>query len=267
MSLPICSLAQEQNDTIFIQGNPTLSPSDILELNTPISQPILSPDDAQNWTNTQPDIELKPALDFSAPAFNQAPRIHYELFPRGSNLPSWSTGYMYGSHAYSGSLLYGYTANAQAGILQHLGDYWTVDASVNFNKYSVYYNTVTFGGSVMWHPSKFFSLTAFGAYTPGSFLSPISIGPAFQWGGYATFQTDTDLPFGIDVGARDYYDPLSGHYVTPIVQPFVKIGGAKLGIDFGPALRNALDRSKSHPRGPGMIPQPIKAIPQVAPRN
>lgn len=244
---------QERNDTIWIDNS--------------LTQPLTNFEETQQLNLSLPNIELAPDLGQNSGYSGVSPTIPFELFPKGSYLPHWSTGYMYGSHQYAGSLFYGYTANAQAGVLQNLGEYWTVDASISLNKYSIYYNTVTLGGSIEWHPSKYFSMTAFGMYSPGSFMSPMHIGPAFQWGGYATFQTDTDVPFGIDMGARDSYDPMFGHYVAPIVQPFVKIGGAKLGIDFGPAIRNAFDRSKSHPHGPGMIPQPIKAIPQVAPRN
>lgn len=258
LTLPHLALCQEQNDSLLLQQGAGLSAKDIEELTAPIT-PTLGQTSA-----SKPEIPMDPVFADETPAL----KWRSITPPRGGYFPTWSTGYLYGSHSSSGSLLYGYTSYANIGIKQHLGDYWTFDGNIGLQKYSVYYNTAVFYGSINWHPTHWFELTAFGSYMPGSFLSPVQISPAFQWGGFATLQTDTDVPFGIDLGARDSYDPMSGHQVTPIVQPFVKVGGAKIGIDFGPMIRDAIwkdnDRSRN---GFSPIPQPIKAIPQVAPRR
>jgi hypothetical protein len=271
LALPLSVLAQEPKDSLSAIASSSLSDEDIKELTAPIKVEIPSITSLTLENNWKKDLSESGAL--TSPSENVKPmevRWYGEpLFPKGTFLPAWKTGYMYGSHSYQGSFMHGYVATANAGIYQNLGDYWNVNTNVELQKYSVYYNTAVFNGSVTWHPSRYFALTAFGYYSPGSFLSPMNIGQSFQWGGYATLQSDTDVPFGVDVGARQTYDSYTGHEVIPIVQPFVKLGGAKLGIDFGPIIKNALWKSKGgggHP-GIGPIPQPIKAIPTVAPRR
>ena len=272
-SLPLCLKAQEVTDTVSVSSSPTLTEQNMRMLTTPLSE--LPVPDASNGLDAglhpldATDLGLDSALAPSSSESQRVPQIRYELFPRGSYLPHWSTGYMYGSHQYSGSLLYGYHASAMAGIKQQLGQYWSVNAYASFNKYSIHYNNATIGGSITWQPSPYFALTAFGAYQTSSFGTQWQIGPAFDYGGYITLQTDTDVPFGIDLGAYNAYDAFSGHQVTPIVNPFVKIGGAKLGIDIGPLIRDALRNAsgKGHEGGPGLIPKPIKAMPSIAPRD
>jgi hypothetical protein len=109
----------------------------------------------------------------------------------------------------------------------------------------------------------------FGTYTTPSFGSSFSMGSSFQWGGFITVQSDTDVPFGVDAGVRTGYDPLTGRWTTPIVQPFIKIGDAKLGIDIGPMIQEALRNAngKGHNDAGNPIPKPIKNLPLVAPRH
>ena len=272
LMLPLTLMAQESKDSLSTNFPSALNEQDIRELTAPIRVENTGFTGADLDKNLKNDLLEAGAL--TNPADSKPREVRWygaPLFPRGSVLPSWDTGYMYGSHQYAGNLMFGYVASAHAGVQQHFGDYWTADAGISLNKYSIYYNTASFNGSLTWRPSKYFSLTAFGYYMPGTFLSnsDIKIGQAFQWGGFATFQTDTNVPFGIDVGARQTYDSFSGHQVVPIVQPFVKMGGAKLGIDFGPIIKDALWKASGHGGHPGMgaIPQPIKAMPTVAPRR
>ena len=273
MLLPASLAAQELTDSLSVSSSSSLTKEDIRELTAPLrveNTGFMGADLSKEWKK-----ELLETSTLSQPKASSTmdvrwPRI--DLFPRGSVLPSWDTGFIYGSHHYAGSMMFGYVASANAGVRQRFGDYWTADMGVSLTNYSVYYNTATFNGSLTWQPTKHFALTAFGYYMPGTFLSnsEIKIGQAFQWGGYATFQSDTNVPFGIDVGARQTYDSFSGHEVIPIVQPFVKVGGAKMGIDFGPIIRETLWKSKGRGNGhPGIspIPQPIKAMPTVAPRR
>lgn len=259
----LCATAQTQdrNDTIPIGGSSGLSEAEIQELTTHISGESLNSLTPLHAT----DIPIHPALE---PAPLVAPHININPWPRGSRLPHWATGYMYGYNSQSSSLLYGYTATAGMGVRQQLGRYWIIEGGTSLNKYSVYYNTASFNGALTWQPNRYFSTTVFGSYTT-SFMSPMPTMNSFQWGGYITLQTDTDLPFGIDAGARDYYDPMTGHYVAPIVQPFIKIGGSKLGFDFGPMIKDALHKAAGHDsnNGASPIPKPIKVIPQVAPRR
>lgn len=271
--LPASLAAQELTDSLSAIPASSLTENDIRELTTPLhieNTGLMGTAPLNDWKKDLLETG-RPVLPDESKTMNV---LWYgaPILPRGSVLPTWDTGFMYGSHHYSGSLMFGYVASANADVHQRFGDYWSADIGVSLTKYSVYYNTASFNGSLTWQPSKYFALTAFGYYMPGTFLSnsEIKIGQAFQWGGFATFQTDTNVPFGIDVGARQTYDSFSGHEVLPIVQPFVKLGGAKLGIDVGPIIKDVLWKSKGrgngHP-GIGPIPQPIKAMPPVAPRR
>lgn len=257
------TLAQERNDSVPVGEHTGLSDEEIRELTMPLGLP----DEGISLPQTlhSGDIPINPALDPSLPTVQD---MHIQLWPKGSRLPRWNTGYMYGYNAQSGSLLYGYTALAGMGVRQRLGSYWSMNAGMELNKYSVYYNTATFSGSLTWQPNPYFSTTVFGNYTR-SFMSPVQLGAGFQWGGYVTLQTDTDLPFGIDAGMSSEYNPGSGHWVTPIIRPFVKLGESKLGIDLGPILQNALWKAKGqgHGGGGGPIPKPMNTLPQVAPRR
>lgn len=258
--------AQERKDTISVGNASGLSESEIRELTTPLYTPVQG--EGMNSITQIPDPELPdiPALEPKAP---EVPDLNINPWPRGSHLPRWATGYLYGYNAQSGSLLFGYTATAWVGVHQKLGRYWSFEGGTSLSKYSVYYNTATFHGAVTWQPNRYFSTTVFGDYTT-TFLSPTPYMYDFNWGGYITLQTDTDLPFGIDAGASDHYDPLYGHFVTPIVKPFVKIGNSKVGIDFGPVIQDAILRSNhGNHEGNGFnpIPKPVKSMPRVAPKK
>jgi len=257
------AFGQEQSDSLSMSREAGLNATDIEELMRPLGLDSIGlPMDANYQRPLRQELPLSTTFNTANP---------YQFLWRNPSyrtdyLPRWSNGYMYGSHGTSVNMMFGYLTTADWGISQQLGEYWTASAYMGLQKYSVYYNTATVGGSVTWHPTDWFSATAFGAYSPGSFLSSVQIGPSFQWGGYISLQTETDVPFGVDVGARESYDPMNGHVLTPIVQPYVKLGGAKLGIDFGPMLRDAIWKdNRSREFNP--IPQPIKAIPQVAPRR
>lgn len=263
--LPSAASGQEKTDTLKTESG--LSAEEIEELTTPMKPAIVGGGDLaplQPASSLVGDLPVRPDLE------PQPMPVHWYSFPilkRGDYLPSWSTGQLFGAHGVYGDYLNGYSSYTQMGLRQTMGEYWTLDASVSLQK-SLYYNAASFNTSVNWHPSKYFEFTAFASYMPGSFLSQMQGMPAFHWGGYATFQTDTEVPFGIDLGARDYYDPFSGHHVTPIVQPFIKIGNSKLGFDFGPMIEDAINRSNHRDNGGfNPIPQPIKAIPQIPPHR
>lgn len=264
-------LAQERTDSISLVDSlhvGSLTEKDILELQQPLSPADVRVGDDMlrpSHNDLDRDLPLHPDLEPRALPLRW---YGFSTLRRGDYLPSWSTGAITGSHATYGDRLNGYTSYATMGVRQSLGEYWTLNAGLSLQK-TMFYNAASFDAMLTYHPSKYFSLTGFASYMPGSFMSPIQLMPSFEWGGFATFQTDTDLPFGIDLGARDEYDQMSGHYVTPIVRPFVKVGESKLGIDFGPLLDGALHKDNRSFGGHGMnpIPQPIKAMPQVAPRR
>lgn len=255
-------------DTIHVVG---LSKEDIEELKAPIGNiEALETESAlkSDIFELKPDTEFKDLL--TPPAGSELPSsllIRKQDIVGEYPLPHWETGYVYGTSYAQADFLYGYMTAANAGVRQSLGRNWTAQAEIGLQKHSVYYNTATASGQVTWHPSPYFALTAFGAYSPGSFMSPVKIGQSFQWGGYVTLQSDTSIPFGVDLGVRQTYDYMFGHEAVPIVQPFIKIGGSKIGIDLGPMLKEATRKHHGDDGGFNAIPQPMKVMPPVAPRR
>lgn len=261
-------LAQEQADTIVV-GN-GLSAQDIEELTRPISPLEGSEANADAVPPTpsmrgleaadpKRDIPLDPVLT----SRYQAPSL-FRIPPERPFYPSWGTGMMYGYSSQHNDWLRGYQARAGVGLYQQLGDYWSFTANASLYKNSIYYNSAMIDGSLTWRPNAHFGVTVFGSYSPGTFLSPVDFGQSFNWGGYMTLEGER---FGVDLGAQTYYDPWMGHSVEPIVKPYVKFGDAKIGIDIGPMLKDALQKDRRNGPGFSPIPQPIKAVPQVAPRR
>jgi hypothetical protein len=263
--LPVAVCAQQRNDSVPGKEGTGLSQEEIQELTRPIGTTPLSGElKTDGSTRLSEDIPVNPAFEQQAPT---VPDMHIQLWPKGSRLPQWATGMMYGYNRRGVSPFFGYSAHAGMGVYQQLAKYWTLQGGVGLNKYSVDFVTAMFDGSVNWHPNPYFGVTMFGSYTTPGFGGPLSVGQSFQWGGYITLQSDTDVPFGLDAGMRTGYDPLTGHWNTPIVQPFVKIGDAKLGIDVGPMIQNALRKEAGHDGVGNPVPKPIKNLPQVAPRR
>ena len=262
--LPVAVCAQQRNDSVPGKEGTGLSEAEIQELTRPIGKPLQGELEKGGQVRLSEDIPVNPAFEPQPPT---VPDMKIQLWPKGSRLPQWATGMMYGYNGRSGSPIFGYSAYAGMGVYQQLGKYWTVQGGLGLNKYSVYSTTAVVDGAVTWRPNPYFGATVFGSYTTPNFDGPLSLGQSFQWGGYITLQSDTDVPFGIDAGMRTGYDPLTGHWNTPIVQPFVKIGDAKLGIDVGPLSQNALRKEAGHDGVGNPVPKPIKNLPQVAPRR
>ena len=262
--LPVAVCAQQRNDSVPGKEGTGLSEEEIQELTRPIGKPLQGELETGGQVRLSEDIPVNPAFEPQPPT---VPDMKIQLWPKGSRLPQWATGMMYGYNGRSGSPIFGYSAYAGMGVYQQLGKYWMVQGGLGLNKYSVYSTTAVVDGSVSWRPNPYFGATVFGSYTTPNFDGPLSLGQSFQWGGYITLQSDTDVPFGIDAGMRTGYDPLTGRWNTPIVQPFVKIGDAKLGIDVGPLIQNALRKEAGHDGVGNPVPKPIKNLPQVAPRR
>lgn len=259
-------------DSIRTNTTQGLTQEDIEELKRPVrTEDLKLPDEElkmESLSGLKPELNREELL--TLPNATELPNslvLRKEDWQETYPLPAWESGYVYGSNYTQASMLYGYIAAANAGIRHRFGEQWRLQAEVGLQKNSIYYNTASMSGKLTWQPSPYFALTAFGAYSPGSFMSPVQIGPSFQWGGYVTLQTDTNIPFGIDLGARQTYDAMFGHEMVPIVQPFVKINGMKMGIDLGPMLKEATRKKNGGGNGFNPIPQPVKALPPVAPRR
>lgn len=263
MSALVSLHAQERTDSLVSDGG--LSQAEIDELTRPIT-PLSSSEMSAAPTvgglsssSAAADIPLSPEFT----SRYQAPSV-FRVLPEPSFYPSWDTGMLYGFSSQHNDWLRGYQAMAGVGLRQQFGDNWSLSANASVYKNSIYYNSATIDGRLTWRPSRYFGVTVFGSYSPGAFMSAVDLGQSFNWGGYVTLE---GRRFGIDLGAQTYYDPFMGHDVEPIVQPFVKFGDAKLGIDIGPMLKNALQKDRRDGPGFNPIPQPVKAMPQIAPRR
>ena len=222
-----------------------------------------TPKEAAISENANPDL---PALENSL----GVPKMNWTGIPSllPPTLPSWGSGGITGFNGIQSNLMLGGIYYSSASIYQNLGRYWTVSAGVDVTKYGVAYNQAYFNGSIIYHPSNNFSLTLFGSYYPGSFLSQMPIGQAWRAGGFISLETDNH--WGIDLGATHSYNAYYGHSITPIIMPYYKLGGgAKLGIDFGPMLKHFMNnngRSNSMDFNP-IMPKPMNGLPPVAPRR
>lgn len=208
------------------------------------------------------DIPLSLALDRP---MSISPALRFSLYPKGSMLPHWTTGFVYGGHAQEGNFLSGYVTSANAGVYQSFGRYLQMQTGVSFRQYGAFFNTVIFDGSVVWRPNPHFGITVFGSYSPGSFISDFYLGQHFSWGGFVTLESDSH--WGIDLGVTQEYDPGMGNQVTPIVRPYYNVNGTKLGFDFGPLIRSTYDKGRGGIESGNPIPQPQRVLPPVAPRR
>ena len=261
----LCALsvlrAQEHTDTIA--AGVGLSAQDIEDLTRPFDPQMAVPLQPSAVAPSGPalshDLPLEPVL--GSPY--QAPKS-FSIWPTRPAYPYWGTGYLYGFSTQHNDWLRGYQAMAGVGLMQQFGDQWSLDLNAQLYKNSIYYNSASFGSTLHWQANDHLGFTLFGNYSPGTFMSPVNFGPTFNWGGYVTMEGER---FGLDLGAQQYYDPLAGHTGVPIVRPYVKFGEAKLGIDVGPLIRDALQKDHRRDNGFNPIPQPIKAVPQIAPRR
>lgn len=191
--------------------------------------------------------------------------LHLNIHEKGSTLPSWGSGFITGYHGGYQDYRIGGVSYAGASLYQSFNRYWSASVGANLSKFGVYYNQASFNGSVHYQPNKYIGITAFGSYSPGSFMSSMPIGQSFYYGGYITLESDSH--WGIDLGAVQSYDGMMGtHSTTPIVRPYYNLNGAKLGIDFGPMLQQMMRKNNSLDFSP-TGPRPIKALPPVAPRR
>ena len=250
------------SDNVFAQNIEQNEDSVVLKLRkemlenvNPVSSPVV-----KSSSSDLPELEMAPT--------NQPP-VHWYGIPRekGSTLPSWSRGYITGYHGGYSNMNIGGVNYAGAAIVHSFNRYLSAQAGVDITKYSVLYNQATFNGQIHYQPNKYIGITAFGAYSPGSFMSQMQIGQSFYYGGYVSLESDSH--WGIDLGAATGYEAMTGsHYTTPIVRPYYNLNGAKIGVDFGPMIQGMF--RKNHPTQLEFSPtgpRPIKNLPPVAPRR
>ena len=139
-------------------------------------------------------------------------------------------------------------------LYQRLGR-WQFTTSATANKYYMpWQRTLStqygIGGTVAYMLSNTVSLHAFGYY----YGNQMQVGPAMSpymntstYGGYADIRFSR--LFGANLGARRYVDPVTGQWTTsPIINPYINIGGGKLELPIGDLLKNLVwdrnDRSR-----------------------
>lgn len=89
-----------------------------------------------------------------------------------------------------------------------------------------------------------------------------------NYGAYLDWQASDH--WGADIGVQRSQDYMGFEHTQPIIRPYYKMSnGAKLGIDFGGLIQDALNKKKGIGAGPGIMPSPKQFItmPRVAPRN
>ena len=120
------------------------------------------------------------------------------------------------------------------------------------------------GGEMTYRFTPNLSVTVFGNYYSNAPYLGMAAYPYVQttnFGGYLSI--DTSSRFGINLGAKTYFDPLQRRYVTdPIVAPYFKVSkGVSIGIDFGHMIKDGIeslidDRRPGPASGPPMPQQP-----------
>lgn len=190
-------------------------------------------------------------------------------------IAKWDTGGIIG---YNGmySEMYGFGTHAGAVLTQGWGDRWTLNVNMELSKDMMDGVGVTNGlGTDMqleYRLGRNASLTAIGGISNYGWMGPAMNQTTAYYGGYLTLNTNNDK-WAVDLGVRQVYNSMTGQWeMVPIVMPYYKLGGAKLGIDFGGLIRSAFDSasesvvnmqpSSRHYRGPAIIAPPIDMKPK-----
>ncbi|MBR6286987.1 MAG: hypothetical protein IKR18_08395 [Bacteroidaceae bacterium] len=213
---------------------------------------------SSSYTFSNTASNLTPFGVGSAPATGHT--FSYD-FSNAGQIASWRSGHLYGMNSQVYNPMFGTIANVGVGAVQRLGDHWTFNANLQVNKYSLSQRFNTFGlsGSATYKASDNIGFTVFGNYESSPFFSPRGgLHALGDVGGFMSVKTNNGK-WGLDVGARAYYDPISGRWHNlPIVMPYYNLNGQKLGFDLGGLLyqifRSASQSSGGHHQGPPVPP-------------
>ncbi len=186
-------------------------------------------------------------------------------------ITSWRSGAVW---AEGGSASLPGMAGVESGTInatQRIGNIY-VSAYAGATKYGYFRGLSTqwqFGGTLHWQFAPRLGITLFGSYSTSAWQPGMSPGIAEmisrpEFGGYLSW--DITKRFGVDVGARARYDNMNRWQWAPIVAPYYRVGDAKISVDVGGIVYEALrSKAKWGPRNPTMgIPRP--EIP-IAPRD
>lgn len=172
----------------------------------------------------------------------------------GAGIPLWKGAYVgfYGMTDQKPGLMT--TEMGSMALHQDLGR-WQITATAMANKYWMpwqrsLYTQYGVGGNVAYLLSKAVSLHAFGYYYGNQMQVGAAMSPYMNtstYGGYADFRFSN--VFGADVGVRRYVDPMTGRWETsPIISPYINIGGGKLQFPLGDILKSVVWGSEERHR-------------------
>ena len=166
--------------------------------------------------------------------------FHPQQYVVHAYLLKWDTGRLWGDNYQEVLPAMGTFANASLMGQQAFGDRLTLLGTVGLNKYAGLYNYATVAGSLTYDFTPQVSGTVFGMWQSPSFMSNYNLAARGQYGGFITLKTE-NRKWGIDMGARNEYNPYTGHFdATPIIMPYYNLQGQKLGFDFGGLLKSII---------------------------
>lgn len=172
-----------------------------------------------NTLNNMPQSQFKPNLELK------------------SDIAHWEGGALYGMNGTE--VIYGTGAvrNATAIAYQNIGNL-RLTGSASFEKYNFYRNIGNgFAANLIaeYTFNRNVGVTAFGNMHNMGFGNGYT---SYHYGGFFSFTTNNNK-WGIDLGARRYYNPVTHQWSTdPIVMPYYKFNGQKLGVDIGGILKS-----------------------------
>lgn len=186
-------------------------------------------------------------------------------------IAAWSSGVVWGAGGaehYPGMMG---VESATLGVTQQFGRV-SITAYGSAAKYAYFRGLSTqwsFGGSMTWQFADRLSLTLFGNYSTRAYAPGMSPGIAEMisrpsFGGYMSW--DITDRFGVDVGVASQRNMMNHYEVRPIVAPYYRVGDAKISVDVGGIVYEAI-RSHSGwgPHNPTVAPE--KPVIPIAPRN
>lgn len=236
---------------------------------TLLSTPMPTPMPGVDTPSAQPSTSAiaEPSLLGNAPVPNYNASVTEPLHistPGYAPIVTWGSG---GFAAYGdASHMPGLMGIETGGLmLNHTLGPLNVSVSGSVSKYGYFrglQTTYNIGGEMSLRLSDRISLHAFGAYSsPYNSINPAIDGffNTSNFGGFLRF--DSESIWGIDVGVSNTYNPsLRSWQAAPLVRPYVKVGGTKLGVDVGGILYNVL-RNSSKQRSNPTIGPPIPVGP------
>lgn len=176
-----------------------------------------------------------------------------------SQVPDW----MYGGSSYSNYLGLGSVASAQLGYRNSYRNLsFQIGAGAdkylfNYTSSSNFYLTAaaTYSFSPNW------SVTAFGQVASNPAVIAMQAVPYIRTSSYGATVNYSGDAWGLQVGARREFDPLTNSWeMYPVVVPSIKIGDFSFGFDVGPMIKQGYRRLQDHNN-----PPPAPARPAAEP--